>query len=241
LYRDLIGTTQTDVVQNDNDPYGDGDQRQLPSESQCQVFRNIWTVGGDLEHFSPRTRSSPSGRGFSPFALACSTGNKKLVETLLKVSAKDNSKRKQLLECGESAMCLSPLLMAIALAKHPGTVHAHTQYPKDEMDFTGVAEVLLQYGARPDVKDVAGKNATHYGAGSHAAEVTLKIAEMCVKAAKSCRYYGKVVTVKGPANEEYNGLEGKLGGCVVNHNRRTVYLQVPSTPSNKIGTKELAI
>ena len=138
-------------------------------------------------------------------------------------------------------MRLSPLLMAIALAKHPGTVHAHTQYPKDEMDFAGVAEVLLQYGARPDVKDVAGKNATHYGAGSHATEVTLKIAEMCVEAAKTCRYFGKVVTVKGLANEEYNGLEGKLGGYLVDNNRRIVYLQVPSTPSNEMGTKELAI
>ena len=81
LYRDLIGTTQTDVVQNDNDPYGDGDQRRLPSESQCQVFRNIWTVGGDLEHLFSPDPTSPSGRGFSPFALACATGNKKLVET----------------------------------------------------------------------------------------------------------------------------------------------------------------
>ena len=66
LYRDLIGTTQTDVVQNDNDPYGDGDQRRLPSESQCQVFRNIWTVGGDLEHLFSPDPTSPSGRGFSP-------------------------------------------------------------------------------------------------------------------------------------------------------------------------------
>ena len=54
-------------------------------------------------------------------------------------------------------------------------------------------------------------------------------------------YYSKVVTVKGLANEEYNGLKSKLGGYVVDHNRRTMYLQVPSTPSNKMGTKELAI
>ena len=241
LYRDLIGTTQTDILQNDNDPYGDGDQRRLPSESQCQVFRNIWTVGGDLEHLFSPDPMSPSARGFSPFALACATGNKKLVETLLKVCSEADTNRTQFLECRESAMRVSPLLIAIALAKHPGTVHAHTQYPKDEMDFAGVAKVLLQYGARPDVKDVAGKNATHYGAGSHATEVTLKIAEMCIEASKTCRYYGKVVTVKGLANEEYNGLEGKLGGYLVDHNRRTVYLQVPSPASNEMGTKELAI
>ncbi len=84
-----------------------------------------------------------------------------------------------------------------------------------------MAKVLLKYGA-PDVKDVAGKNASYYGAGSHATEVTLKISEMCIEAAWSCQFYGTVVTVKGLPNEVYNGLEGKLGGYLVDQNRRIV-------------------
>lgn len=104
-----------------------------------------------------------------------------------------------------------------------------------------MAKVLLKYGAL-DVKDVAGKNASHYGAGSsHATEVTLKISEMCIEAAWSCQFYGTVVTVKGLSNEVYNGLEGKLGGYLIDQNRRIVYLQAPSSPSNEMGCRELAV
>ncbi len=51
------------------------------------------------------------------------------------------------------------------------------------MDFIGVGKVLLQHGERPDVKDASGNNASHYGARSHATDVTLKIVGMCIGAA----------------------------------------------------------
>lgn len=51
-------------------------------------------------------------------------------------------------------MRLSPLLLIVELSKHPGTIHTHTQMLKEEMNFLGVAEVLLRYRARSDAKDL---------------------------------------------------------------------------------------
>jgi len=233
LFRDLFATTQTDLQQNDTDPYGDGDQRQLPNESECSIFRNAWSHGGDMEELL-------MGRSYSPFALACVTGNKIKVEAMLKAIANDDVARTQMLEFRESVMRLSPLLLTVALSKHPGVIHTHTRVSKEEMDFLGVAEVLLRYGARPDAKDVAGKNVTHYGAGSRATEISLKIADWCIEAAKTCQHYGQIVTVQGLSKEEYNGLKGKLGGYLGEQNRRTVYLQIPSS-TNTMEIKVLAI
>lgn len=88
---------------------------------------------------------SPSGRGFSLFALACATGNVKEVEALLK-AVKYDDERTQLLECRESALRIPPFLLTIALAKRPGTVNFHTLYTTEEMDFRSGQSLVEVWG-----------------------------------------------------------------------------------------------
>ena len=72
LFRDMIRTTGTNVAQNDKDPFGDGDQTRIRTENKCQVFRNIWSEGGDIGMLL-QTRS------FSPLAMDCIQGKRQQV------------------------------------------------------------------------------------------------------------------------------------------------------------------
>jgi hypothetical protein len=50
-----------------------------------------------------------------------------------------------------------------------------------------------------------------------------------------------VVTVKGLSNEDNDELKGKLGGHLANQKQKTVYLQPPFPPSNKMRSRELVV
>ena len=80
-----------------------------------------------------------------------------------------------LLEQRMTGFRLSPLLMTLAFCKTPHIVHNLTGTVVQ--NYVETARVLLKYGARPDAKDVSGKNATHFGAGSKANSDSLEIAK----------------------------------------------------------------
>jgi hypothetical protein len=218
LFRDLIETTGTHVDANDRDMYGNGDQSKLQTDREGQVFRNIWTEGADISAYLQTN-------GFSTFAMNCVQGNKAAVERMLKATS-SQKERVCLLEKRETSFRCSPLLLTIGLAKHPQTVMSCTGCQPRHMDYEGVAKVLLKYGARPDVKDVAGKTAVHWGAGAINTPVTRNIADFCIQATKSCQYFGKEVTLQGLSNETYNGMTGVLGGYVVDTERRAVHVEI---------------
>lgn len=209
LYRDMIQTTGTNMEQNDADPLGDGDQTPMRIESKCQVFRTIWNNGGDISMLL-QTQS------FSSLAMDCITGKKQQVQARLHQAATTPaSLLTALLERRESCFRIPPILLVIGLAKHKPFVQSVTGIHPNHMDHEGVAKVLLQYGARPDAKDVAGKTAVHWGAGGAANDVTRNIADYCISAARTCHAYGKEVTLHGLTKEKYNVLSGSLGGYVV--------------------------
>jgi ankyrin repeat protein len=219
--RKLIATTGTDVEQNDRDPYGDGDQRPIRTETKCQVFRNIWEDGGDIATLL-------SVRGLSPFAMDCVQGNKKAV--LKKLENASPGLRAKLLERRESCFRAPPMILVLANAKHPQVVQQVTGTLMSQMDHLGVAKALLQYGARPDAKDVAGKTAVHWGAGAVSNDITRTIAEYCIAAARTSHAYGKTVTLDELSKQEYNGLCGTLGGYIVDKDRRVVHVEVDGEP-----------
>ena len=215
------------MAANDRDIYGNGDQRRLQTNKQAQVFRNIWARGADVSAYLQI-------KGFSGFVMNCIQGNKTAVERMLKATS-SQEERFRLLEKRETSLRCPPLLLMMGLAKHPQSMISCTGCQARNMDYEGVAKVLLKYGARPDVKDVAGKTAVHWGAGSINTPATRNIADFCIQAAKSCQYFGKEVTLQRLSNETYNGMAGILGGYVVDTKRRVVHVEIDGA------TKELAM
>lgn len=144
----------TDVDLNDRTPYGDGDQTPIdgPNDNlRRQFYRDLFAEGGDMfEHLE--------AKAMSKFAQACLTGQTQIVKAELE-KADDDSKNEypsdklvQLLEFRETSMRLSPLLMMVSVAKS-----FQGAYTGIEVDHLEIAKLLLQYGARPQAKDVAGK------------------------------------------------------------------------------------
>jgi hypothetical protein len=148
----------TDVDLNDRTPLGDGDQTPIdgPNDNnRRQFYRNLFSEGGDIfEHLS--------AQAISKFAFACVMGATELVKAELE-KADDGSKKEypsenliQLLEFRETSMRLSPLLMMVSITKNIGVKNLDM-----EREHLEIVKLLLQYGARPQAKDVAGKVSEH--------------------------------------------------------------------------------
>lgn len=213
----------TDVEMNDNDPFGDGDQTPVAMNIRDvvqgapyrQVLREVFSAGGDLE-------SHLKLGGFSPFAMSCCLGNAKAVEKAIDETVEGSDERTHLLERRESGIRLSPLLLAIAISKVKSYTCQITGTREADMNHVKVVKVLLRYGARPDCKELTGKSAVHYAAGSRATVDSLKMADYILEATKSCAYVGKRVTLRNLNKLEYNGLEGTLCGFDAETGRRQV-------------------
>lgn len=204
---------------NSRELYGDGDQSLVTDggERARQILRKLFMQGGDL---GPHLIN----QGFSPFAIACGLGNPRTVENFIKGTKEGSKERTQLLERRETGLRLSPLLLTIALSKGKPYVCSITGAREADMNHVSVIKILLRNGARPDCKELAGKSAVHYGAGSHATSDTLKMTDYIVDAAKSCSYFGKRVVLRNLANHEYNGSRGYVGGYIAQTRRRQVIL-----------------
>lgn len=228
-FRDMVATTGTDLARNDRDPFGDGDQTPIATEQKCQVFREIWNLGGDISILL-QTKS------FSPFAMDCILGNQRLVQTRLEQASPNL--RRYLLERRESCFRIPPLLLVLGLAKHPQFVTQVTGATPSRDDYEQVVKTLLRFGARPDAKDVAGKTAVHWGAGGVSSPTTHALSDMCIRAARTCgggrRHVDNQDGRERPHVElhgltktaHYNGLVGALGGYDVDKNRCVVHVTV---------------
>ena len=229
LIRKLLIKAGTNVKQNGNDPFGDGDQSTLLGadlEPQRQVLRELFASGGDIEH-----HMRPAS-GLTSFAWNCIMGDTKAVEQTLKTTlllrSKGQRQQKQkslneLMEYRETSMRLPPLILTMALSKHKQLVNTYTTRNIADMDHVGVFRTLIKYGASPNSKDVTGKTVCHYGAGSWATEETLEMAKMAIKATRTCALFGHKVILNGLSKKEYNGMKGTLGGYVAETERRIMY------------------
>jgi len=197
-----------------NDPYGDGDQSPIGNkgasqkdESLRQIFRTLWANGGDVCGYLVFNE-------LSSFSRLCAVGNAAMVEKRIKATSEFSNERKMLLEKRETGMRLSPLLMTIYWSKQKERTSQMTRVNLQDMNHLRTVKVLLKYGARPDVRDVTGKTMAHYGAGSWATDETMLMNDHCVEATKACDYFGKDVVLRNLSRDEFNGLEGTLGGFI---------------------------
>jgi len=219
----LVSLVGTDISQNERDPYGNGDQSGcgemgLKGDPTRQILRSLFSEGGDLDSYLCYD-------GFSKFALACGTGNISVVKEMLEETNFGSEERMHLLERRETGMRFAPLCLTVALYKAKSHVSMRLMTPVSQMNHMAVFKLLLRYGAVPDCKELTGKTIAHYAAGSFANEDTLKMADMCIEAAKSSLYFGKDIILRNLSKAEYNGQEGKLGGYFADSGRREVILK----------------
>jgi hypothetical protein len=175
------------------------------------------------------TESAPS---LSRFAIACISGKVEEVKRALKEVNLPGIPSKSLidlLETRATSMRLSPLLLIVSMGKNlkfflsigRDNSASSAQLYENQME---VVKVLLQYGARPDAKDVVGKTIFHYGSGIMATPTTMKIASMCMLAAESSHLFGKECVLHGLKKEDMNGKKCIARGYHVDDGRRVVYL-----------------
>jgi hypothetical protein len=120
-----------------------------------------------------------------------------------------------------------------------------------EYNLLKVVQILLEYGARPDARDIIGRTVVHYGAGIYATDVTLEIVTMCINASRSSFMFGKEIEIRHFSNpntssssdqtdkrnkqsrnnnkammdwKQYNGKRGIAQGYIVETGCRIVYL-----------------
>lgn len=80
-----LGRNGTDTALNENDPMGDGDQRQLTNKKQAKFHRELFAFGGHLEHLFER--------GMLPvFPQMCLLGRASECERMLNNCATDEAK-----------------------------------------------------------------------------------------------------------------------------------------------------
>lgn len=216
----------TNVEQNEADPYGDGDQSRIAAADCCdhQFYRDMFAEGGDI-HQIMDVQLGP----LSVFAKQCIGGQADLVRvTLERLAGKDQDKTEepsreliQLLEKRETALRLSPLLMVVSIGKNWSAAFGSRHEE--------VAELLLQYGARPDARDVCGKTVCHYGMGAMATKMTLKVVTMCIEAYESSRLFGKRVELHGLKTATMNGRQGWCKGYVCHTHRRAIAVHHQNT------------
>ena len=221
IIRKLVVLSGTDAAANDADPYGDGDQSPAEKRGEAgrQVLRELFALGGDLE-----SHMRPIRGGFSDFALMCCLGDAGGVERALGRTEAGSDERMRLLERRETGCRLSPLLLTVALSKHKGYICSLHGVHEEDTRYLNTVKVLLRYGARPDCRELSGKTFVHYGAGSHALSETLEMTSHVHEAAKSSRYFGCKVVLRGLNKAEYNGRTGVLGGFLADAGRRQVVL-----------------
>jgi len=214
-FREALIAFGTDCDANDRDPTGDGDQSMIQTEAKRDAAREMYSIGGDIhQHLVDNA--------LSEFAFACAAGVVHSVQKILDKMEKKVTKpscrsdeMKKLLESRETSLRLSPLLLITSAGKNckmPGGNHEE------------VAKILLKYGASPTAKDVLGKTVAHYGAGAFATDMTLKVVDMCIRAAQTAHLYGKDVKLHGLNNIDMNGLQGVAGGFDPDSGRRLIFL-----------------
>lgn len=209
----------TDVRFNDRDSFGDGDQSPIHLDHQGkQFYRELFRTGGDI-----RQLAALGCEPLSPFAKMCVTGAVHAVREMLQQLDDPlgfaPTKLIQALEKRETSMRLSPLLMIVPMGKS-------LQLPKTSLaqKQRQVAEILLEYGARPDAKDVCGKTVCHYGMDQEATAMTQYVADLCIVANQSSHFFNQKVVLHSLHNESMNGKIGIAKGYIVSTKRRAVLI-----------------
>lgn len=82
-------------------------------------------------------------------------------------------------------------------------------------------QVLLEYGAKPDVRDSSGRTVAHYAATQYSTEEALAAMALCAGATTSVHCFGKEATLKN-MGKKFDGKKGVVAGFVAG--RRIFYI-----------------
>ena len=220
IFEHLLTRAGTNVKLNEEQDTGDGDQRSPSTPLGRQILRTLWFKGGDIGN----------GTMFNPCPSlidATIQGNAMAIRTMLEITAAKAAHEKSpiltfVLESRSSSLRWSPLMLCVGFLNHPKLMQHNTIY--NQSDHVGVAVTYLRFGARPDIKDVMGKNIVHYGAGVWATAESMLIVDYCIAAARVSAFYDQRVVIDGlQSSPELNyksviltGFDGPSGRCVVN-------------------------
>jgi len=224
----LIEMTGTNMEKNKSDPMGNGDQRDITTGAKRQIMRELWAIGGNIDTWASGTVEGKTDE--QKLGIFCAIGLTSAVEKLLVGTTAGSGERQRLLETRHSSTRLSPLMIAVATHNKVNFAGGRGSI---ELDFVALVSLLLRYGADPTAQDVAGRTVVHYGAGLMASDLSMKMVEMCIEAAKSQHMYGKMVELHGLSTASMNGKRGICAGYVNQNNA--------SRRSVDIGGKHVAI
>ena len=220
IFRRLLDKAGTNVNLNDEQNIGDGDQRPPSTTSGRQILRTLWFKGGDIGN-GTMWNPCPPVMNFTIHGDA--VGVRTMLEDVLTKTSKDHlTMLPFVLESRSSSLRWSPLMVCVGFLSHPKIMQHNTI--NNQSNHVGVAVTYLRYGARPDIKDVMGKNIVHYGAGVWATPRSMLIVDYCIAAARVSAFYDQRVVIDGlQSSPELNrksviltGFDGPSGRCVVN-------------------------
>jgi ankyrin repeat protein len=233
IFLKAVSLTGTDVSKNKDNPFDDGDQSKiildLPHFSKYNWFEKVNNCIGARN----ATKLFTSNLSSHPLLRSCESGDIDAVEKLVLKAEIGSKERTRLLE-GRDNSFRCPALLLMARAEN-GMGNENT---------VNIVRVLLQYGARPDARDICGNNVLHYLAKVSAGLVmrqsivgfqitnvlltlflllffqsgdssdSILIADDCINAARCSRYFGRKVMVNGTTQNDINSQVGTLQGYV---------------------------
>jgi ankyrin repeat protein len=231
IFLRAVSLTGTDVSKNNDNPFDDGDQSKiildLPHFSKYNWFEKVNNCIGARNANKLFTANLSS----HPLLRSCNSGDTDAVEKLVLKAEIGSKECTRLLEGRDNSFrCPALLLMA------------HAENGMGNGNTVKIVRVLLQYGARPDARDICGNNVLHYLAKVSAGLVmrqsirlsnnvlltlflplffqsvdssdSIVIADDCINAARCSRYFGMKVMVNGTTHNNINSQVGTLQGYV---------------------------
>jgi hypothetical protein len=151
IFLRAVSLTGTDVSKNNDNPFDDGNQSKiildLPHLSKYNWFEK---VNNCIDEHNATTLFT-ANLSSHPLLRSCQSGDIDAVEKRVLEAEVGSKERTRLLEWRvNSFRCPALLLMARA---ENGMGNGNT---------VNIVRVLLQYGARPDARDICGNNVLHY-------------------------------------------------------------------------------
>jgi hypothetical protein len=151
IFLRAVSLTGTDVSKNNDNPFDDGNQSKiildLPHLSKYNWFEK---VNNCIDEHNATTLFT-ANLSSHPLLRSCQSGDIDAVEKRVLEAEVGSKERTRLLEWRDNSFrCPALLLMARA---ENGMGNGNT---------VNIVRVLLQYGARPDARDICGNNVLHY-------------------------------------------------------------------------------
>jgi ankyrin repeat protein len=151
MFLRAVSFTGTDVSKNNDSPFDDGDQSKIILDLPHLSKYNWFEIVNNCIDAHNATTLFTANLSSHPFLRFCESGDIDAVEKQVLEAEAGSKERTRLLE-GRDNSFRCPALLLMARAEN-GMGNGNT---------VNIVRVLLQYGARPDARDICGNNVLHY-------------------------------------------------------------------------------